>query len=1356
VADRYEVAVNLVIKDNGTVTLERIGSSTEKLNRKFKSAQVGANQFRGSMLGLNNTSKTLIRNLGAMAGITGGVMLFRGAIKGAIEFEKQLKEVESLLDQELVPMMGTFRKGILDLAKSYGEGTASLTKGLYDIISASIPAEKALGVLEEATKAGKAGLSSTAAAADVLTTVINSYGMSADDASDVSDTLFTTVKYGKTTFDALAHTVGRIASTAAAAGISFEEVGAALATMTRAGLSTDEAVVALNQTLLTFLSPTKDAVEAAKKHGLALNAETLQTKGLIGTMAELKGITAEQSAEIFTNIRAMRGAIMLINDTEGAQRDLENQMNNLGSTQKALATNMSTVDQKIKEYKASWDALVKSGSEHWLPFLGDTFELLTGINEAIASLPEKMPMPEGKEMFDKEFRDWWAKLWEEKGVYTPPEIKPRTLGETQAGIMRGLPEGMPMPEGYERRVLSYPTYQPESYWQKQDESFSKKISEKRAKEIAELKALGKEMKEDIDLATQLVEVEERSDYMRRKRSGTFEADLVRSRIELQEDGLRKIAQLLEVELDLVDKSVENRNLTYEEGEQKKLAMEAEYRQKSIDFMISNNNERLAEIREARSLEIELENKLAEGKLAVLEDSYEKGLIKEKEYIEQKQAIVSASFQRQIDELRRQLSEEGLSLTEANIIEFRIAILEEEQKQAIADVDRTVGEMEEIAEEGSRTITRSMSSFVDSAITDFDNMGDAFAQTIQGMLSDLSQLAMQKAIWEPVGDWMSDLFGSGLSSLGGGGDWGVEGVMPDVDLQVQSGGHIPGSGSGDIVPAMLEPGEYVIPKKRVQQLGVGYLEGLRRGYQEGGIVGSEPFRVSPFAVYNPNTGFLTIGGGTDFKGAVYSPEWYTKAMWDPSISGTWQIWNMGIKQPFQRREPAPPTPPTPGPPTPPPPGPEPPLPIPEEPQPPPPPTVDPNIPPPEEPIPDWLLPQDEAARNNLPAWAQSLYDIFGYSPQTGVPSPFIEPKGTINRWKMPAITQPIQDLLNQFGFQASPLIGIPYDYFGTYGAWAEPLFALSMITGLKSPYLTAIPDIAQLLTSGFPGVIEEVPAAKMSKEKLAEKLHGMVSNHQNILESNAYGGELLADMLEGLYYSLGTRGTLAVENPSISSQAFDRMADLYRNYYDAYMDSSEGFASSFSMKQKHAGYIYARGYYDYVVAEMMRSLSDLGPFKVGDRPAWVGAHYLEGPASPGAWFPTDFMSWMKQTGAYDPFKPFPNKTEDQYTVSDWLMLGTFKDAFPEWRKYRQGGVVGLLEPGETVLPKKYHQGGIVGQEGAGGVSISPRVTININNQTGIPIEAEEEFSMSDFEGVVKSIVIKANSRDPRFRNVMRGR
>ena len=115
------------------------------------------------------------------------------------DFEEQLAKVSTMLD-EPAKYMDAYKKAIRDMAVEFGESTQALANGLYDILSASIPAERALDVLAVAVKAAKAGMTDTATSADALTTVLNSYGLSAQYAQSVSDLLFSVVKRGKLTF----------------------------------------------------------------------------------------------------------------------------------------------------------------------------------------------------------------------------------------------------------------------------------------------------------------------------------------------------------------------------------------------------------------------------------------------------------------------------------------------------------------------------------------------------------------------------------------------------------------------------------------------------------------------------------------------------------------------------------------------------------------------------------------------------------------------------------------------------------------------------------------------------------------------------------------------------------------------------------------------------------------------------------------------------------------------------------------------------------------------------------------------------------------------------------------------------
>ncbi len=312
--------------------------------------------MNGVVVKMNKTAVAMAAAGRKMSMMVTAPLLIIGAlsVKSFTKFGEQLANVSTMLDDQTMNYLPAYAKALKKLAVEFGEGTETLSKGLYDILSASVAPAKALDVLTTSVKAAKAGMTDTGVAADAITTVLNSYGMAAEEAGKVSDILFATVKRGKTTFAQLAPAIGMVASIASTAGLSFEEVGAALATMTRAGLRTRIAVTALRATVNSFIKPTDDAIEAVKAFGFALNSTTLSTIGLTGVMQKLRDASAEQLASIFPNIRALAGIAAMARQADKQMSDLKLMFNATGLTQKAYNKMTGTLIHSLRQM---WQAI---------------------------------------------------------------------------------------------------------------------------------------------------------------------------------------------------------------------------------------------------------------------------------------------------------------------------------------------------------------------------------------------------------------------------------------------------------------------------------------------------------------------------------------------------------------------------------------------------------------------------------------------------------------------------------------------------------------------------------------------------------------------------------------------------------------------------------------------------------------------------------------------------------------------------------------------------------------------------------------------------------------------------------------
>lgn len=335
----------------------KVRAEISGLKNGLKAASAQVRNFSGNVRRAMQRSQSHFRAFAASANRHLGAFATRWArraamafaamsvasIKFAADFEHSMAMVHTMLTGRALPTLERFSQGIRQMSVQFGESTKTLAKGMYDILSASIAPAKAMQVLQAAAKAARGGFTTTAVAADALTTILNAYRMEAEQVVQVSDVMFAIVKKGKLTYQELADQIGRVASIAAIAGVSFEEVGAALATMTRAGLQMDIAATALRGVLNTFLSPTEEATEAAKQFGLEINVATLRSEGLLGILGKLKNANAEQIAAIIPNVRAMTGFAAALQDAEGMARDYEFMLSATGQAQEAFGKSTDTI-----------------------------------------------------------------------------------------------------------------------------------------------------------------------------------------------------------------------------------------------------------------------------------------------------------------------------------------------------------------------------------------------------------------------------------------------------------------------------------------------------------------------------------------------------------------------------------------------------------------------------------------------------------------------------------------------------------------------------------------------------------------------------------------------------------------------------------------------------------------------------------------------------------------------------------------------------------------------------------------------------------------------------------------------------
>jgi len=298
-----------------------------------------------------------------------------------------------LVDTSTTDIAG-MKKELLGLDSRLGSAT-ELSEGLYQALSASVEPAKAVQFVGESAKFAKAALIDTNTAVDVITTGLNAYGKGAEEAGEISDILFTTIKNGKVTGEELSSTIGQVIPLAANMGLSFKNLGASIATMTKQGVNSAESTTQLNAIMTALLKPSGELSDAMKKAGFDTGEAVTQSDNFQLALQQVIGQTdgsKEALAELFPNVRALRGALALTGDGADSFTDTLNEMSN----------SSGATDEAFQKQRVTFDTLMNSLNKFAIR-IGDF--LLPIIDELVNGLTKLLDSFMGNDDLMKGFGD---------------------------------------------------------------------------------------------------------------------------------------------------------------------------------------------------------------------------------------------------------------------------------------------------------------------------------------------------------------------------------------------------------------------------------------------------------------------------------------------------------------------------------------------------------------------------------------------------------------------------------------------------------------------------------------------------------------------------------------------------------------------------------------------------------------------------------------------------------------------------------------------------------------------------------------------------------------------------------------
>lgn len=289
----------------------------------------------------------------AKAGVAAGVGIAAISVRMAGDWQASMiklttsaGEAGTVVNGKLTGPIAQVSDGLLKMAVQTGTSTKELASGMYFVESAGFHGAAGLQVMKAAAEGARAEGASLSTVTDALTTALHDMGMGANQSIPMMNMMVRAVGDGKMTMEAFAGSLHSVLPQAHAAGIEFPDVAAAIATMTVAGTSADQATQMLGHTIQSLQNPNAQAVKWMSQMGISATdlTQNLGERGLLGTISMVDQAILQHMGKDGLELQSA------FNQSKSAAQDLNIMLSQMPANLRKLAEAVENGTMSAKDF----------------------------------------------------------------------------------------------------------------------------------------------------------------------------------------------------------------------------------------------------------------------------------------------------------------------------------------------------------------------------------------------------------------------------------------------------------------------------------------------------------------------------------------------------------------------------------------------------------------------------------------------------------------------------------------------------------------------------------------------------------------------------------------------------------------------------------------------------------------------------------------------------------------------------------------------------------------------------------------------------------------------------------------------
>lgn len=296
---------------------------------------------------------TAIENVGKKISVMSAATVAAGtaSAKMAVDFEDDMAKVSTIMDTNVMSVKD-MQDAIIDLSNKTGIAVGDVADDVYNAISAGQKTGDAVAFVENSTKLATAGFAESGDTLNILTTILNAYGLKAEEVTNVSDMLIQTQNLGKTTVAELSSAMGKVIPTANANHVALDQLCSGYAIMTANGVATAESTTYMNS-MLNELGKTGSTTDVILRQKTGKSFKELMKGG--SSLADVLKIVQDAAKDdnkslndMFSSSEAAKAGVILLGDgSKKFNSTLKQMQQSTGATDTAF-NKMKTTSHSAK------------------------------------------------------------------------------------------------------------------------------------------------------------------------------------------------------------------------------------------------------------------------------------------------------------------------------------------------------------------------------------------------------------------------------------------------------------------------------------------------------------------------------------------------------------------------------------------------------------------------------------------------------------------------------------------------------------------------------------------------------------------------------------------------------------------------------------------------------------------------------------------------------------------------------------------------------------------------------------------------------------------------------------------------